>query len=126
LLDIIEAWAVNMGSFEGSSILGSKGGIRMNPFSFHKSFGDIDINGTAELGSARYRWHNVGENGSFYSESQRHWVAALQGKVPLIPTAEIALNTMLISEGIYLSSSKGREVTVDEVRSESVSTAGSL
>lgn len=122
-LDIIEAWAVNMGGFEGSSLIGSKGGIRMNPFSFHRSFGNIDINGSADLGSARYRWHNVGVDGRFYAESQQHWAAALLGKVDLIPTAEIALNTMLISEGIYLSSELGREVTPDEVRANSVSTA---
>jgi hypothetical protein len=43
--------------------------------------------------------------------------------VPLLPTAGIALQTMLISEGIYLSDRLGREVTSEEVREESVSTA---
>ena len=57
------------------------------------------------------------------SESQRHWVAALQGRDTLLPTAEIALNTMLISEGIYLAEKLGREVSADEVREKSVSTA---
>jgi hypothetical protein len=41
----------------------------------------------------------------------------------LLPTAEIALNTMLISEGIYLSERLGREVTAEEVLAMSVSTA---
>ena len=50
------------------------------------------------------------------------WVAALQGRVPLLHTAEIALNTMLISEAIYLSQAEGREVTAEEVREKSVST----
>lgn len=125
-MDVLESWAVHLGSFEGSSIVGSKGGVRLNPFSFHRSFGDIDIDGTANLGSANYRWHNVKEDGIYYSESQRHWVAALQGKVPLIPTAEIALKTMLISEGIYMSSQRGQEVTASEVREASVSTANNL
>ncbi|MHB8088017.1 MAG: Gfo/Idh/MocA family protein, partial [Anaerolineaceae bacterium] len=48
---------------------------------------------------------------------------AAQGRVPLIPTAEIALNTMLISEGIYLSQKLGREVTAAEVMETSVSTS---
>jgi hypothetical protein len=56
--------------------------------------------------------------GRFYSSSQAHWVAALQGKVELWPTAEIALNTMLISEGIYLSERLGREVTAAEIRGD--------
>ena len=37
--------------------------------------------------------------------------------------AALALATALISEGIYLSSQLGREVTIDEVRERSVSTA---
>ena len=40
-----------------------------------------------------------------------------------LPTAELALNTMLISEGIYLSDRLGREVTAEEVRELSESTA---
>jgi len=49
--------------------------------------------------------------------------AALQGRVDLLPTADYALNTMLISEGIYLSDKLGREVTAEEVAEMSVSTA---
>ena len=41
--------------------------------------------------------------------------------VELLPSADLALNTMLISEGIYLSEQLGREVTADEVRERSVS-----
>jgi hypothetical protein len=50
----------------------------------------------------------------------------LRGEDDLLPTAEIALNTMLISEGIYLSEKLGREVTADEVREMSRSTALTL
>jgi hypothetical protein len=41
--------------------------------------------------------------------------------VELLPSAELALNTMLISEGIYLSDRLGREVTAEEVRESSAS-----
>ncbi len=88
-----------------------------------KSAGDLDVNSTADLGSARSRWNSVVGDGPVYSDSQRHWVAALLGEVPLLPTKDIALNTMLISEGIYLSHKLNREVTADEVREASVSTA---
>ena len=54
-LDIIEAWAVNLGGIEGSAIVGSKGGIRLNPFGFYKSYGNLDIDGSANLGSANFR-----------------------------------------------------------------------
>ena len=49
------------------------------------------------------------------------WVA-----VRHIPSAACALNTMLISEGIYLSHRLGRGVTAETVLGHSVSTAVAL
>ena len=122
-LDIIEAWAIHMDQFEGSFVVGSKGGVRLEPFGFFQSVGDLDINGTANLDQFDFRWHNVRTYGNAYDSPQHHWIAALQGRVELLPTAEIALNTMLISEGIYLSNELGREVTAEEVKTLSKSTA---
>ncbi len=125
-LDIIEAWAINLDSFEGPYLVGSKGGVRLEPFGFFQSEGDIDLNATSNLGSARARWDSVQGDGGFYGDSQRHWVAALQGEIPLLPTKDIALNTMLISEGIYLSQKLHREVSAEEVVEASVSTAAKM
>ena len=122
-LDIIEAWAVHMNAFEGPSILGSNGGIRLDPFGFFRNIGDLELNSTVDLDSAKYRQSMLRGNADAYDSPQRHWIAALQGRVPLLPTAELALNTMLISEGIYLSDMLGREVTADEVSKKSKSTA---
>ncbi len=122
-LDIVESWAIHLNSFEGSSIVGAKGGIRLNPFSFHTTLQDMELNATFETDSIDWRWHQLDENQSAYDGAQNHWIAALQGRVPLLPTAEIALQTMLISEGIYLSDRLGHEVGADEVLAESKSTA---
>ncbi|MBI3920305.1 MAG: Gfo/Idh/MocA family oxidoreductase [Armatimonadetes bacterium] len=122
-LDLIESWAIHLDSFEGSSIVGSEGGIRLSPFGFFRSIGDLDLNSTVNVDSASYRWHTLRKNADAYDGPQQHWVAALQGRVKLLPTAELALNTMLISEGIYLSSVLGREVTAQEVAKASKSTA---
>jgi predicted dehydrogenase len=122
-MELIESWAAYLDGFEGSYLLGSKGGIRIEPFGYFTSMGHLSMNATVNLGEARYRWDNVVGDGPDYGSSQGHWIAALQGRVPLLPTAEIALNTMLISEGIYLSERLGREVTKDEVLEASVSTA---
>jgi predicted dehydrogenase len=122
-LDIIEAWAVHMNAFEGSSLFGTDGGIRLEPFGFYHSLGDLNLDMTTNLEAFAYRLHTVRDNGDAYDGPQEHWIAALQGRVPLLPTAELALNTMLISEGIYLSSQLGREVTAEEVVAQSVSTA---
>lgn len=121
-MDIIEAWAIPLDHFDGSWIVGSKGGVRLNPFSFHRSIGDLDLNATVDLHAARFRWNSIRGEGPFYGNSQQHWVAVLQGKVEQLPTAEIALNTMLISEGIYLSEKRGEEVTAEEIKEKSVST----
>lgn len=123
-LDLVEAWAIHLDSFEGSFVVGSEGGVRLRPFAYHRSIGDLDVSGGADLGAAAYRWRKLrSEDGDtdLMENSQTHWIAALQGRTPLLPTAELALNTMLISEGIYLSERLGREVGADEVREMSES-----
>jgi len=118
-LDIIEAWAIHLDDLEGSSIVGSAGGVRLSPFGYYQTVGDLDLDSTTDLEQAHFRWNNVYENGDAYESPQHHWIAALQGRVELFPTDEIALNTMLISEGIYLSDRLGREVTAEEVKATS-------
>jgi predicted dehydrogenase len=122
-LDIIESWAIHLDSLEGSSILGSEGGVRLEPFGFFHRAGELDLDSTSDLERFMYRQHNVLGIGDEYDSAQHHWVAVLQGRVELLPTAELALSAMLVSEGIFLSEKLGREVTAEEVRTASVSTA---
>jgi predicted dehydrogenase len=122
-LDIIESWAIHLDRFEGSVVVGSNGGIRLEPFGVFWNEGDLAMNASPDLADYIWRRTTVRENYQAYSGPQQHWIAALQGQVPLLPTAELALNTMLISEGIYLSEKLGREVTAGEVKENSVSTA---
>ncbi len=125
-LDLIESWAIHQESLGSSMIAGSKAGLRLEPFGFYRSIGDLDMNATADLSGFDWRLHSLRSNPDAYDSAQQHWAAALQGRVPLLPTAELALNTMLISEGIYLSDRLGREVTADEVCQFSVSTVKEL
>ena len=122
-MDIIESWAIHRNAFEGSSLIGSEGGICLNPFSYHTTLCDVPVNAGFELDDADWRWHKILDDQDAYDSPQQHWIAALQGRVPLLPTAEVALRTMLISQGIYLSDQLGREVTVQEIEERSVSTA---
>jgi predicted dehydrogenase len=122
-LTLIESWAVHMDQLEGSYITGTNGGIRLKPFGLFRSLGDLDINSTADLDAFEFRINNVHDFGNSFAGPQQHFIAALQGRTSLIPTAEIALNTMLISEGIYLSEKLGREVSASEVISSSISTS---
>jgi predicted dehydrogenase len=114
-LDIIECWAVLLDQLDGAVVL--------NPFGFFQSAGDLDLNSTADLSSFLYRQHNVRGVGDEYDSPKVHWVRALQGRVELLPTAELALAAMLVSEGIYLSERLGREVSAEEVKNSSISNA---
>lgn len=125
-LDIIESWAIHLDAFEGSFIVGDKGGVRLDPFGYFRSAGDLDLSSSADLEKTKFRWTNVHGTGDFYASTQAHWIAALQGKVDLLPTAELALNTMLISEAIYLSNTLNREVSTEEVIAQSKSTAAAI
>ena len=118
-----ESWAIHLGGTDGSKLVGSKGGIQLSPFSYFSTVADMNMNAAFELPPADTRWHACLPNTDAHDSPQHHWVAALQGRVPLLPTAEIALATMKISEGIYLSQRLGREVTPKEIEQESVSTA---
>jgi predicted dehydrogenase len=122
-MDVIEAWAMNLDKLEASSVVGSLGGIRLEPFGFYSSSGDLELNAAVDMDAFHGRTHLLRENADAYDSSQQHWVAALQGRVKLLPTAEIGLTTMMVLEGIYLSDKLGREVTAQEVVRMSKSTA---
>ena len=124
---MVSAWAINLDRFSPSYIVGSKGGIRVDPFSLHKTIADIDFDMTAGIDAVMGRRALMNPDLSRdMSSSQHHWAAALHGRVELLPTAELAVNTMLIQQGIYLSSDRGAEVTADEIKAASASTAADL
>ena len=122
-LDIIESWAIHLNSLDGSFVVGSEGGVRFDPFSYHTTVEDMDMDATFNLDAANKRWYRLREDQDAYDSPQHHWIAALQGRVPILPSADLALQTMLISEGIYLSDRLGREVSAREVEDTSRSTA---
>ncbi|MBI3828163.1 MAG: Gfo/Idh/MocA family oxidoreductase [Planctomycetes bacterium] len=121
-LDLEESWAVHYDDTESSKILGSKGGLKLRPLTFFSAVGDMEY--AAQMSNQiDNRWRSCDVNYSAYDGSQQHWIAVLQGKVPLLETAAVALNVSLISEGIYLCQQKQREVTSAEVADASKSTA---
>jgi predicted dehydrogenase len=121
--DIEETWAVHHDGEEASKILGSRGGLRLDPLTFFSRMGDMPASSTFDLKASDTRWHACLSETAWYDSSQRHWIGALLGRVPLLPTAEYALSAALISEGIYMSTRLGREVAVDDIRRQSQSTA---
>ncbi len=49
-LDIIESWAIHLDEFEVSSLAGSKGGIRLDPFSYHSNLCGHPSEATSHIG----------------------------------------------------------------------------
>ena len=121
--DIEETWAVHHDGSESSKVLGSKGGVKLNPLTFFSSVCDIPMDSTFSLDPTNTRWHACIPDTDAYDGPQHHWIAALQERVALMPTAEVALNTAFISEGIYLSQQLGRELTAEEIKAKSSSKA---
>ena len=121
--DIEETWAVHHDGQEASKILGSQGGLRLSPLTYFASLSDMPLSATFDVKGADSRWHACDPETVWYDSSQKHWAGALLGRVPLLPTAEYGLNAALISEGIYLSSRAGKELTAEEIRAQSRSTA---
>jgi predicted dehydrogenase len=122
-MDIFESWAYHMDVPDGTTVAGSEGGVKLEPFGYYFNVGDLSLDAKANLDGFTWRRNAIRQNADAEESSQQHWVAVLQGRVPLLPTAELGLKTMLISEGIYLSTQLGREVTAEEVRAESKSSA---
>ena len=117
---------INLGGTDGTKIAGSTGGVTLNPFAYHTTIADMEMDGQIHLGSADSRWHRCSDDYDGYDSPQHNWIATVQGRVPPIDTAGLGLSMMLIAEGIFLSQKLGREVTPKEVEEASVSTAVKL
>lgn len=109
------SWAIHSGVPEGDTLAGSKGGVRLEPFTFYTTLEDMEMDGTFDLKSADWRWHATNPDLEGYDDSQKHWVWAQLGRVPLLDTSRYALRAALITEGIYLSGKAGREFTAAEI-----------
>ena len=133
-LDIIETWAIHMDGLGSSFIAGSKGGLKLTSDTvngkpapglvfFSQKDGkpaDYDLKPyDSELFDA-----SKDTSQKYYENDQAHWIAYLAGDLnERIDTARLGLQTMLVSEGLFLSSKLGRDVTADEIESLSESSA---
>ncbi len=123
-LDVLAAWAMNLDEQNGCAVAGTKGGVMFPslvrrddhdlPPRFFSAVADPWVTEPLDLEAANARWAEAGLADA-YDSPQHHWVRVQQGKVELLPTARIALNMILIAEGVYRSVELGREVTTEEV-----------
>jgi len=123
-MDIIESWAIHAGAFPPSLLAGAKGGVLLgDPLRYYHEESGYPVESVVDTGAEMYRSRQIDPLLALYDESQKHWIGALRGECPLINSAEIALQTMLVSEGIYMSGQLRREVTAEEIVAHSKSQA---
>ncbi len=120
-MDVLAAWALNLDNISSCSIAGVDGGIVMPSFFDRSPMQFIHLEEhmemTTQLDAKKLvkRWSVLDGQGDAYDSPQHHWIRALQGKVELMPTAEVALNMIFIAEGIYKSVDMDREVTASDL-----------
>jgi len=120
-MDIIESWAIHGGAFPASSLYGSKGGLTLSGKDnaqgltyFHEIKGypcETEVN----VGLQDYYLNRHDPGRWCYENTQTMWIGILRGECEDIRTRDIALETMLISEGIFLSDQLKREVDAEEI-----------
>lgn len=120
-MDIIESWAIHGGPFPASALYGSKGGLRLSApdgkegLTYYHELAGYPCETNVDVGTQDYYLSRHDPKRKYYENSQAMWVGILRGEVEPIDTRTIALQTMLISEGIFLSDQLGREIRADEI-----------
>ncbi|RQG99196.1 Gfo/Idh/MocA family protein [Natrarchaeobius oligotrophus] len=127
VLSVRAAWHMYLPD-DSSALVGTQGGIELEPFRLYTTTADYEATVSLDVEEFERR-QTLLESDSGYemdrSDGQfHHWIDTVRGTVDdAIPTAEIALNSMLVMEGIYLAQEEGRELTADEIAERSESTA---
>jgi len=121
-MDVLAAWAMHSAAKVPGLLAGPRGGLELAPLPggmkqqprFCSMLTDPWTNRELDLDAVQQRWDASGI-GDAYANAQAHWVRVLQGRVPLEPTAETALNMMLIAEGIYRAAATGEEIAAEQI-----------
>ncbi len=117
VLSVRASWSRHLEE-EGSAVVGTEGGVRLDPFEYHASIAEIEMDASADLEEFDFRQQSLA--GKEYDPSVEadplfHWIEVLLGREQGVPTAELALETMVVMDGIYRSAELGREVSREQV-----------
>ena len=108
-----ESWAINMDQDEGDCIMGTKGGLRLNPLTLFTEVAGMQVDQPLDPESYRNHRKSVDEYEEGYGNSQKNFVWAQLGRVPLLDSASIALKVAQITDAMYRSAEQGQEIKVD-------------
>lgn len=111
-LFIEEAWAIHGQQGPKHCLYGDQGGLTMDPFTYHTNLAGLDGDMHFDVDQWDWRENQLRPETAGYASSQAHWVAALLGRVPMIETGRIGMKIAEITEGIFKSAGKGKEVSL--------------
>jgi predicted dehydrogenase len=106
-----ESWAINMDRDEGDCIMGSKGGLRLNPFTLFTEVAGIQVDQPLDIEAYKRRRQSVDKNEAGYESSQKNFAWAQLGRVPLVDSASVALKVAYITDAMYRSAELNQEVS---------------
>lgn len=127
VLSVRAAWHMFL-SAERDALAGSRGGVEFDPFEFRTTMADYETTVSMDVDEYESR-HGLMRSESGYEavsgEDQfEHFVRTVRGDADdPIPTGDIALESMLVMEGIYRSNEAGRELSAEEIAERSASNA---
>lgn len=126
LLSLRTAWHMFLPN-EPSVVTGSQGGLQLEPFEFYTTMADYEATVSLDLDEFERRQGLLASETHYNIEGRNqfaHWINTVQGDTEApIPTGTLALNSMLIMDGLYLAHKAGQELTAEEITDRSQSTA---
>ena len=107
-ISVRASWAANVPEETGGTIiLGTKGGLQLNPLTFIGNMGSYQVDVKPRVPP------DSGVPFSGHWKAAEHFVKVVRGEQELIVKKEEVLNVMRALEGIYRSAAEGREIRLD-------------
>ena len=105
-----EAWAAHIDDGEGDRIMGSRGGIKLEPFTFYTDMYGMDADTSFDIDAYERRMQSLGYVIEGYEGSQKHFVWGVLNRIEMIDTGAIGLTVARITEAMYQSSEERKEI----------------
>lgn len=127
VLELRAAWHMYLPD-QPTVLAGTQGGVQLDPFEFYTTTEDYEATVSMDIEGYEARQGFLESESGYDAERDvgqfHHWIGTLDGTVDEpIDTGALALNSMLIMEGIYLAEATGTELTAEEIADRSESTA---
>ncbi len=106
-----ESWAMHADSGDGIRVFGALGGLKLEPLTLYTDVAGIEVDAVVGADPWEHRRDMIDESFPGYRSAQHNFVWAVLGRVPPVDTARVAAKVAEITEAMYKSAQRGREVS---------------